>query len=93
MDSIRVSQIVNNGRYGISRGNGSGNMMLGSGIADSLCGWDWLLNREHPQVELIFSISVGGARFSATLNPDAKNKNIVWDLSRAATASVRKVSL
>lgn len=84
MDSIRVSRVVNDGRYGISRGNGSSNMMLGPGIHDPLCGWDWLLNREHPLEELRFSISMGGARFSATLNPDAKNKNIVRDLSRAA---------
>jgi hypothetical protein len=57
--------------------------MFGAGITDPLCGWDWLLDREHPEVELSFSLSIGGARFSATLNPEAKNKNIVKELSRA----------
>lgn len=75
MNSIRINRVVNEGRYGISRGNGSGNMMLGPGIHDPLCGWDWLLSREHPQEEI---------RFSATINPEAKNRNIVRDLSRAA---------
>lgn len=82
MNSIRISRVIDHGRYGISRGNGTGSMMLGPGINDPLCGWDWLLDRDHPEVELSFSISMGGSRFSATLNPDAKNKNIVKDLSR-----------
>ena len=57
MDSIRLSCIQDGARWGISRGNGSGNMMLG---------------REHPQVELRFSLNMGGVRFSGTLNPNAK---------------------
>lgn len=88
MENIRISRVVNDGRYGISRGNGS-SMMLSPGIVDPLCGWAWLLGREHPQVELSFSISMGGSRFSATLNPNAKNKNIVKDLSRAVMAKRR----
>lgn len=86
VESIRISRVVNDGRYGISRGNGSGNMMLGPGIADPLCGWDWLLNRAHPQVELSFSLNMGGSRFSATLKPGQTNAHIVKDLSRAAFA-------
>lgn len=86
VDTVRVNRVCLNGRCGISRGNGNGNTLFSPGTADPLCGWDWLLNREHPQVEVKFTLVMGKARFSATVNPDAHKGNIIREIARAATA-------
>jgi hypothetical protein len=82
---IRLTQVYNNGRYGISRGNGSASFLLGPGITDPLPGWDWCLNREHPLVELEMSVSGPGSRNSFRINPRNPNTaNIIKEVSRIA---------
>jgi len=72
-DYIRLNRVYTKGRYGISRGNGS--YLLGPGITDPLPGWDWLLNRDHPLVELQMSIESPGFRNSFSINPNNKNSD------------------
>jgi len=70
---VRLSRVYKNGRYGISRGNGS--YLFSPGIADPLPGWDWLLNRDHPQVELRMSIETPGSRNTFSVSPNNKNSD------------------
>lgn len=89
MQGVRISRVCINGRYGISRGNGSGDCLFSPGIADPLPGWDWLLGREHPEVEVKFTLDMGGARFSATMKPKDYKAGILRKMTRAATKKVR----
>ena len=89
MQGVRLSRVCINGRYGISRGDGSGDCLFSPGIADPLPGWGWLLGRAHPQVEVKFTLDMDGARFSATVNPDAHKGQITREIARAATKKVR----
>ena len=85
-DFIRLTRICTNGRYGITRGNGNGNYLFSPGIAGPLPGWDWLLNRDHPHADCTFSLVIGKARFSATVNPDAHNGRIIKEICNAGLA-------
>jgi hypothetical protein len=73
-EHIRLTRICTNGRYGISRGNGSAHY-LGPGIADPLPGWQWVLGRDHPLVELRMSIESPGCRNSFSINGSNKNSD------------------
>jgi hypothetical protein len=84
--AIKLSRVQDGTRYGISRGNGHGVYFLSPGIADPLCGWDWLLGRQHPEVENIIEVTAYGCHFKASINPEAHKGNIVKEWARAALA-------
>ena len=85
-DYIRLSRVYSKGRYGISRGNGS--YLLSPGIADPLPGWDWLLNRDHPLVEL--QMSIEGPGYRNTFRIDANNANSDKIVKEVCSAAVRR---
>jgi hypothetical protein len=69
MDYIKLTRIYEHGHYGVTRGNGNGKLLFSAGITDPLCGWEWLLNRDHPLVELEMSVSGPGYSNSFRINP------------------------
>jgi hypothetical protein len=83
---IKLAQVQNGERCGITRGNGSGSYLLSPGIKDPLCGWSWLLGREHPENDFTIELITPGSRVKATLNPEAHQGNIVKEWARAALA-------
>lgn len=79
--------------YGISRGNGCWNPMndliFSPGIKEPICGWDWLLKREHPPVNYEFTIIAHGCKHTIRLNSDAHRGKIIQQVSETA---FRKIS-
>jgi len=91
-EPITLYQIVNGGkhsnRYGITKEDNAlyynGNDMLFSpGIKEPICGWDWLLNREHPPVNYEITINAFGCKHTILLNPDAHNGKVIEQVSQA----------
>lgn len=75
---------------GIARqGNGIDTTYFSPGIYEPICGWDWLLNREHPPVNYEFVIIAHGCKSTVSLNPDAHHGKIINEVSQA---SLRKLS-
>lgn len=57
-------------------------------ITEPICGWDWLLNRNHPLVEYRISIEAWGCKHSIHLcdNPDMDQGRIMKDVCKTAFA-------
>lgn len=74
---INLYKYRSNGRMGYgATGSNSRPVMLSPGLKDPLCGWDWLLSRDHPeniyQVELV----AHGCRHSFTLKDPRQMKEV-----------------
>jgi hypothetical protein len=87
MEAVRLRIIKTGSRWGIARSGNGNSFMLSPGVCDPLCGWDWLLDREHPLEECRIEINAWGCRFSATVNPDAHKGKIVQEISRVALSA------
>lgn len=68
--------------YGTCPNNG--NLLLSPGIVEPICGWDWLLKREHPQVDYQITIQAWGCKSTIRLNPNADKGNIVKNVCTIA---------
>jgi len=66
------------------RDNDHQDLIFNPGIVDPICGWDWLLNREHPVCEFKIMIEAWGCRHTVRLNPDAHKGKIIQQVSQAA---------
>lgn len=57
-------------------------------ITEPICGWDWLLNRNHPLVEYRISIEAWGCKHSIHLcdNPNIDQGRIMKDVCKTAFA-------
>ena len=62
---------------------------LSAGIEEPICGWDWLIGRDHPLVEYSFTLTAWGCTHNLTINPDAHKGQIVKECCKVAFAKPR----
>lgn len=63
--------------------------VLSAGIEEPVCGWDWLIGRDHPLVEYGFELIAWGCKHTLTVNPDAHKGQIVKECCKVAFAKPR----
>ena len=61
-----------------------GGLHFSAGVTEPLCGWDWLLEREHPQVSYQIFIEAWGCKHAIVFNPDAHKGKIIQQVCSAA---------
>lgn len=67
--------------------------MFHAGITEPICGWDWLLNHEHPIVEYKIMLQAHGCKSTITLcdNPGVDYGRIIKEVcSIALKANIRR---
>ena len=94
--TIRVYQYRNNGTYGISQRENYSPYHLSrndvlvlpfhAGITEPICGWDWLLNHEHPVAEYKITLQAHGCKSTITLcdNPSVDYGRIMREVCKLA---------
>jgi len=102
--TIRIWQYHKNGIYGITNRSETyspyhitrNDMAISpfhAGITEPICGWDWLLNHEHPIVEYKIALQAHGCKSTITLcdNPEVDYGRIIKEVcSIALKANIRR---
>ena len=91
LKSIKVYRVKDMFRASITRrqhdpcvGELLGDTIFSPGIFEPLCGWDWVLNREHPQVTYEMTLIAWGCKHTIIYNPDSYHGTITNKLCQIA---------
>lgn len=58
-------------------------LAFSAGIDAPICGWEWLLNREHPPVNYEMTVTAFNCKHTIMLNPNAHNGKVIQQVSQA----------